>query len=321
MPIVKDAYRRYLLLDKYFSGKYFLNRESLLRRINEELEEEVSDSTIDKDIRVLKNEFRAPISAKGGYHYTDSKFSLPKMKLTPEEIRALDFAAGILSEAGIVPLAQEAKAVITALLRKSGEEHPEHKVISTDLSLSVKGVEWLPQLFEAINSRKALLVMYNSPRKKEVTKHYLSPYLLKEYQGLWYVIGYSKEKKFTLVLALDRIKEIKTANVDYQDDPNFNPAAYFKHSIGITHRYGYQPEKVVFWIEKEAYYYMEIQPLHVSQKVLREEKDGFVVQIEVILSEELLIKLMGLGGRVKVMAPANLVAQVKEHLARMSSYY
>jgi predicted DNA-binding transcriptional regulator YafY len=321
MPVTKNAYKRFVLLDKYMSGKKLFNRKELRDKMIDDLDEQVSESTIDKDIKFLRDHFGAPIESKGGYHYTDKSFSLAKMNFTDEQLRALEFAAGVLGRIGNVTLAQEAQTVLNKISRKVNEGQPGPKVISSDMSLTVKGVEWLDELYTAIVDKRAILIEYNSHSKNKVTRHSLSPYLLKEYRGLWYVIGYSAEKEFTAVLALDRIKDIRAAHVNYFVDPKFDSKEYFRHSIGITHRLGYKPEKVKFWVDKEAYYYLEIQPLHSSQRVLRQDEEGYTLQLEVILSEELLITLMGLGGRVKVLAPAGLVNEIKGHLGQMQIHY
>jgi predicted DNA-binding transcriptional regulator YafY len=321
MPINKNAYLRYLTIDKLLSSKAY-KRDELRKRLCVALNLKISESTLDKDIRFLKENFKAPIkTTSAGYEYTDSAFSLSSLKLSKPEQQALEFTADVLGKAGNSELIQEAQTVLNKLYRKLNSGKTDNKIISSDINLTIKGTEWLEVIYEAAKEQIGLIVDYNSPRQKKVVKHHLSPYLLKEYRSMWYVIGYSEEKGFTIVLALDRIKDILPSNVSFHIDPDFNNEKYFKHSLGITHRQYHKPEKVKFWVAKDAFYYMKVRPLHNTQKVLEETEDGYIVQLDVFLSEELLIEFMGLGSRVKVLEPAELVNRIHEEVKKMSHYY
>ncbi len=321
MPLNKNAYLRYLAIDRLLSKRKF-SRDQLLKRINSELNLNITKFTIDKDLKFLKDHFKAPIKpSKDGLYYADPEFTIAGVELSKAEQRALEFAVGVLDGAGDSELVQEAQTIINKIFRKSNTSKSEKKYISSDVSLNVIGLDWLSPLYDAILEKSCIIIEYNSTRQKKVVKHVFSPYLLKEYAGMWYVIGYSEEKAFTIVMALDRIKAIRRANVGYHIDPDFDPEKYFKYSFGITHRQYHKPEKVKFWVDKDAYYYMKVRPLHSTQRELEETEDGFIIQLEVYLSEELLITLMGLGGRVKVLSPPELVNDIKNHLLKMNQHY
>lgn len=321
MPLNKNAYLWYLAIDRLLAKRKF-SREQLLQRINSELNINITKFTIDKDLKFLKEHFNAPIKpSKDGLYYADPEFTIAAANLSKAEQRALEFAIDVLENVSNSVLIQEAQATINKLYRKLNAGKRDSKVISSDVNLKVEGVEHLSRLYDAICQKECIIIDYNSPRQKKVVKHQFSPYALKEYQGMWYVIGYSDQKEFTIVLALDRIKSIRASSVSFHPDPDFSPTKYFKYSFGITHRQYNKPEKVKFWVDKDAYYYMKVRPLHSTQKVLEEKEDGYIVQLEVFLSEELLIELMGLGGRVKVLSPPELVSDIKRYLIEMNQHY
>lgn len=320
MPVNKNAYLRYQIIDELLAKKNY-SRKELCEKLSDQLGNSISLATLDKDIRFLKDHFRAPIESLAGKYFYKGDFSLSNIKLTRKDERALEFAVGVLDGAGDSELVQEALTIINKIFRKSNTSKSDKKYISSDVSLNVIGLDWLSLLYDAILEKSCIIIEYNSPRQKKIVKHVFSPYLLKEYAGMWYVIGYSEEKGFTIVMALDRIKAIRRANVGYHIDPDFDPEKYFKYSFGITHRQYHKPEKVKFWVDKDAYYYMKVRPLHSTQRELEETEDGFIVQLEVYLSEELLITLMGLGCRVKVLSPPELVSEIKNHLLKMNPHY
>ncbi len=321
MPLNKNAYLRYLAIDRLLS-KRKLSRDQLFKRVNSELNLNITKFTIDKDLKFLKEHFLAPIkSSKNGLYYDDPKFTITVSNLSKAEQRALEFAVDMLENASSSVLIQEAKATINKLNRKLSTGTRDSNVISSDLTLKVEGIEHLSPLYDSIVQKECIIIDYNSPRQKKIVKHHVSPYLLKEYKSRWYVVGYSDQKAFTIVLALDRIKSIRSSNTTFHIDPEFNATKYFKHSFGITHRQYQKPEKVKFWVDKDAYYFMKVRPLHNSQKVLEEQEGGYIVQLEVFLSEELLIELMGLGGRVRVLSPPELVSDITKHLIKMNQHY
>jgi predicted DNA-binding transcriptional regulator YafY len=322
MPITKNAYLRYELIDKLISkGTY--TREKLHLKLKQLLnDDKLSQSTIDKDIKFLSNHFEVPIKYKKniGYYYADPDFSL-MFNLNKSEQRALEFAVEVMDKPVSTFLHQEAQTIVNKIYRRINKSTGDSRIISSDASIKVEGENWLSPLYDAIKDKKCIIIEYNSPRQKKIVKHNFSPYLLKQYREMWYVIGYSDQKDFTIVMALDRIKNVRAAYVNFHNDPDFSPEKYFKYSFGITHRQFNKPEKVKFWVDKDAYYYMKVRPLHKSQKVLQETDDGFIVQLEVYLSEELLITLMGLGSRVKVLEPEELVKDIRQHLVEMNAYY
>lgn len=327
MPINKNAYLRYQILDELIS-RGNIERQHLLDELNERLEEQgstaVAIETLDGDIRFLKKEFKAPIicSRQRGYYYDDPGYRAFTNKLEKAEIKALDFAINVLNGNSHIALVREAQSVLNKIFRKATERKMEVSTIFSESRLQVQGVEYLEPLHEAILEKKCILIEHRSLRQKKIVKHHFSPYALKEYRGLWYVIGFSEEKEFTINLALDRIKAVRDAiGLSFHQDPEFNLNRYFKHSIGITTLQSGKPSKVRFWASTDSVYFLKIQPLHATQRITEEDEKGAILQMDVYLSEELTISLLGLGSRIKILDPPELIQSVKSHVAQMKKYY
>jgi predicted DNA-binding transcriptional regulator YafY len=327
MPINKNAYLRYRILDELISQGN-IERQHLLDELNLRLEGQggtsVAIETLDGDIRFLKQEFKAPIicSRKRGYYYEEEDYRIFTNELEKAEIKALDFAINVLNGNSHIALIREAQSVLNKIFRKATERKREGSTIISESNLQVQGVEFLEPLHEAILEEKCIIIEHRSIRQKKIVKHYFSPYALKEYRGLWYVIGYSAEKEFTINLALDRIKIVRdVAGVSFYRDPAFNLNRYFKHSIGITTLQSGKPSRVRFWVSADSVYFLKIQPLHATQRIMEEDEKGAVVQMDVYLSEELTISLLGLGSRIKVLDPPELIASVKVHVEKMKKFY
>jgi predicted DNA-binding transcriptional regulator YafY len=308
MPLNKNAYLRLKVIDALLSSGARYSKREILERIRDQLGVEVSPFTFDKDLQLLRYNLQAPVEyhARKGYYYSDKDFVLFRSELNEEEVEAIEFAYEALNNLGNTELAQEAQAVLMNLFGRMRKADRKGKPIIYRPNVPVKGVEWLPQLYRAIEQEQPLVMRYYKLQTKEIKTHTISPYVLRQYNDLWYVVAWSAGPELTLVYALDRIREISPANVRYYRDPAFDAEQYFRYSFGITHSYNDPPQKVRFWINKEAYYYLEARPMHPSQKVVEEKEDGFVVELEVIISEELVMALRGLGSRIRILLPSTL---------------
>lgn len=327
MPINKNAYLRYRIIDELISTRNY-QRLDLLDKLNERLELEngaaVSKETLDNDLKILRSHFKAPIqfNRSRGYHYEQKGYRVFTNELDKSEIRALDFAIDVLNGNSHIALIREAQTVLNKIFRKASQHQGERRVIISESNLDVQGVEFLEPLHTAILDKKCVIIEHRSLRQKKVVRHYFSPYALKEFKGLWYVVGYSAEKEMVINLALDRIKEVREpTGVSYHQDQEFNLSRYYRHSVGITTLPSGRPSKVTFWVSTESVYFINIQPLHGTQRMIEENEKGATFQMEVYLSEELLIALMGLGSRIKVLEPAALVSSIRDHVTKMKRHY
>jgi predicted DNA-binding transcriptional regulator YafY len=326
MPINKNAYLRYKAIDAILAPGRGYTKSEILLKIAEQTGIEVSPYTFDKDLQLLRDSFQAPIEWKQqiGYYYSDPDFRLFTQELSEHDIKSLQFAVDAVSALN-PELTMEAKAVLMNIhsraLKTPGKLRKQ--IIFKPVDGPVKGLEWFHELYNAVDEEKALAIQYYKLQSAEIKSHIISPYILREYNGLWYVVAWCAKRELTLVFALDRIRDLKPANVSYFKDPKFDPEQYFKYSFGITHSHYAVPQLVTFWVERTAFYYLQIRPWHPSQKVLEEQADGYVVQLEVIISEELVMALRALGKRVKVVGPEEIYFMFTEtkqtsHLERPS---
>jgi predicted DNA-binding transcriptional regulator YafY len=318
MPNTKNPLMRFRVMHSLLSSGGYYSKKEILEKIKEETGHSISTSLFEKDKQWIIDAFKAPIVYKDriGYYYSDRNYSpaILVRKLSKDESKALDFAYEALNNLENVDLALAAQEVLLNISGRSAEKAKKKgkRIIYRPPSPAVKGVGWLPVLYDAIENEKAVTIRYYKLQTKETKTHTISPYILRQYNELWYVIAWCAARELTLVFALDRIREIKPANVSYFVDPKFNADEYFKYSFGITHSYYEKPQKVQFWINRDAYYYLEIKPLHHSQKKLEEKADALLMQIEVIISEELVMYLSGLGKKIKVIEPIVLLNKINQ---------
>jgi len=271
--------------------------------------------------------YNAPISFdrnEKGYYYSQPDFSIKSFPLTHEEIEALDFSTallGLLKGTGMFQhFGSAINKVIEGYRLSKVTGKPESDILQVEEPLKSTDARWLETILKSILEKNALAIIYQG-FGKEAKEHDLSPYLLKEYRNRWYVIGYSARAENVLVMALDRIKEIKKSNAKYTSDPNFSSSDFFKYSIGITQVHGLQPQEVILSFTPLQAQFVLSQPLHHSQEVIKETWDEVHIRLKVYLTHELTMLILSYGAEVKVIAPSELKEKIRESAEKMRELY
>jgi predicted DNA-binding transcriptional regulator YafY len=78
---------------------------------------------------------------------------------------------------------------------------------------------------------------------------------------------------------------------------------YFEDIIGINRGKDKPPEEITLWFAPDKAPYIQTKPIHGSQKVKKQDEEGLVITIEVIVNYELKSLLWSFGDEVKVLSP------------------
>lgn len=331
MPANKYALLRYRIIDRCLSNKFdpYPNKEDLRNACEEELYgsdgDHISGSTIDKDLFAMRNEenlgYFAPIGyspAHKGYYYTDPDYSIESMPLNAEDIEAIEFAATTLSQFRGISLFESSGDAIDKILGRlslrPAEGQSVEQYVQFETATEYRGSLHLKRFLSAIRDRKAVKFEYQK-FSEEPARHYLiHPYLLKEYRNRWYVIGYNPAKEATVVFGLDRVlKEVEVTDVGFRRNEPFNPDLYFKYSFGIT-ALNEAPEKIVLRFSSLSGKYVESQPWHASQNLLKQTSRFTEVELYLCITRELVMQVLSYGSDVKVISPPKLIDMVRKTL-------
>jgi predicted DNA-binding transcriptional regulator YafY len=282
---------------------------------------------LNKDLAEMKRIYSAPIKfdkTRGGYYYTEHNFSIKEFPLTNEEVSALDYSTALLQNLKGTKLFDQFENAINKMIEGYRVSKiigkSERQLIQVEEPLKTGGNEWLEPLLKAIVSKEALKVVYARYGGQEKT-HNLSPYLVKEYHNRWYGVGYSDKPENILLMALDRIKSIEQSDVVYTSAGDFNPDDFFKYSFGITQIHGAKVEKIVLSFTPAQVQYVLAQPMHHSQTVMLENADEVRIQLEVYITQELIMSILSYGAQVTVLKPAHFRNRIKELITDMNAKY
>jgi predicted DNA-binding transcriptional regulator YafY len=338
MPVNKYALLRYRVIDRCLrdKGKRYPSREDLREACEEALygagASAISISTIDKDIWSMKNEgelgYYAPIEFsrfERGYYYSDPNYSISEVSLAEDDLEAIRFAAAILDQFRSVPILQQYENAIEKIINRikispNPQDDQLDRYIQFEKSTVSRGNDFLGPLLDAIRHHKTIRIRYQKFTDEQVKEYELQPYLLKEYDNRWYLIGIEVNQNKYRTYGLERIQELELAERKFTPNEEFSPDRFFQHSIGIT-EIAEAPVKIELRFQPSAGKFILSQPIHASQKVVKETKEHIIISLHVLLTQELFNLILQFGDQVEVLKPAKLRTMIKERLERAYQQY
>lgn len=350
MPSNKNALTRIVLLDKLLSDRYHAySIQDLTDYLERELpqygqENGISKRCVEKDIEYLEYNFPIlieferytvdahSVAANRAYRkrcirYADPTFSIFKGKLTEEEKGLLTTALSTLGSfegldgfGWLDDFSKRLGLVETKPVIQMSKNLLENKTLMAETFSAIR----------ACSVIKLHYKLFNSSDEREVI---ISPYLLKEYNRRWYLIGAADDTGKILTFALDRIKSIDILpGYEFREIPEDLYERY-EDIIGVSYFEGREIHKIIFWVSDKSAPYIETKPVHGSQISIKGDKEvalrelytmpagGSLFSIECMENYELIRELCSYGGELKVLSPQCIVDSVMKRIKSMFELY
>ena len=338
MPANKYALLRYRIIDRCINnrGRPFPTREQLRQECEDALYgsggEAISLSTIDKDINAMRNEgelgYYAPIKfsrERGGYYYDQEGYSIEQLSLSEEDLEAIHFATATLEQFRHIPFLKQYESAIEKIVSRvritpNPTEEGLEKFIQFETSSVTKGSAHLGKLLQNIRAQQMVRIKYRKFSDDAIKEYLLHPLLLKEYSNRWYLIARNDQNHKIQTFGLERIEYLELGERTYEPDPEFDPEIIFRYSIGITEAKE-KPLTVVLQTDLALGRFLDSQPIHSSQKLMKTDNEKMRFELFVTLTPELLTLILGYGNQLKVLAPPRLQKMVKDSLKGTLALY
>lgn len=316
MPNNKDFSLRIKILNDCFKRKR-LSLEALFDHLNTSLveyhnfEKGVSIKTLQNDIKALRNDYCAPIKydrLHKCYYYEDD-FDIFKRDLENSEVDNIREAAEIIKQIKGLDLyddLMDAYNKLEARVKTSGENNPQF--LQFNFKPQVSGTEHLTDSISAVKSKSVISFNYKAFNVENPENVIIHPYLLKEFNSRWYIVGLDEEHNKIYNYALDRIQDkIKLASkIEFKKTESFHPEFYYNDIIGVTLPANGVKEKVILKFASHRANYVATAPLHQSQKLLKKTKSHITFSYGLIPNKELEAIILQFGHDVEVLKPQSL---------------
>ncbi|MGB1248287.1 MAG: helix-turn-helix transcriptional regulator [Chitinophagales bacterium] len=325
MAINKNALIRYKTIDKCLqnrSRKWKLN--SLIEACSDALYEyegrqiDVSKRTVQLDIQMMRSNklgYNAPIVVydRKFYKYEDEDFSITDIPLNENDMNVLSETVEMLKQFKDFSLFSELGGIIQRLEDKIYTEKTHlPPIIHLDKNENLKGIERLDTIYQAIIKKIVLKITYQSFKARNPSTFDFHPFILKEFNNRWFVVGKKSKNAVIQHLALDRIVEIDFNLQEEKIDEVFDGDEYYKNTIGVTVFKPEDAKEVVLKIDRENAPYVLTKPFHHSQELVeRNTGDNCtIVKLKVHLNMEFERLILGFGESIEVLEPRELRTRI-----------
>jgi len=359
MPANKNAIRRYMILDQLLSDRHhYYTRKDLyeavqaaLKRIDDTFT--VSKRTIEMDLYDMEEIFDIVIDSNrivNGKHVicyedqTRSIFSKPlsddEKRMLCEVLNTLGQFSGLDNFSWLEDLQARLNDNQSFGKRDIDSNVDTRKIISFSTNEELRNKDYLAGLFSAISNRKVVSIEYLKFGQTKNTKITLYPYLLKQYNDRWYLIGtplgdkkFPFRPEFLINLPLDRIESYaEIPGKEYLDYPG-DIDAHFDDIIGVTYYEKEEKETIIFAITDDDAPYIRTKKIHWTQEEYEHDAQldlhrkypylkGFsFFSITCIPNYELRRILCGFGSKLVVLSPQKFADEIRAGLKAQLKLY
>ena len=335
MPANKNALIRYKTIDNCLRNQYRRwTLDDLVEACSEALYEMegirkgVSVRTVQGDIQMMRSDklgYNAPIEVYEHkyYRYAETDYSITNMPMSQNDYKVMAEAVNLLRQLEDFDHFAEMSDVVGRLQDKLAISSKDRKpIIHFDSAPLLKGLRLLNPLYNYIAHKQTVTIVYHPFSSRKAKEFVLCPYLLKEFRNRWFVFGSRASDLVLYNLPLDRIVSIEPTDVPFRDNPDFDSEHFFDDVIGVSKNIHNKPQRVTFWANREQSLYIKTKPVHNSQEVIEQRKDGSCVfAIDVVINFEMFSVFMSYGPGIKLLSPESAVNHMRNKLREATAMY
>ncbi len=256
------------------------------------------------------------------YSLPPENFHLPPIAFTDAELAALGTALQLLD--GEFAYAEPLRLALQQISwgRPSPLTTPEQSTVALGITGSAGGHEVslrLAKIETAIFRRKTIVFDYHTMERDAVGARRVDPYQLLYQGGQFYVVGRAHERSAVRVFRLSRIQGkvgyATKAEHDFQRPADFDPRAYanridwqFGEPVGTAEVW--VSERIAWQIERHFGRYGDI-------RAPEPDAEDRVLLTPYANPRQLIAWVLGLGEHARVGGPPELVAELRERVARL----
>jgi predicted DNA-binding transcriptional regulator YafY len=305
---------------------------------------EVSPATLKRDLQYLRDRMDAPIvyardenvyrfaggaaeAANGGpaTRAIAKTHELPGVWFSEKELHALltmhQLIAG-LDDGGVLgrhlqPLLDK----LHGMLGASGEEAQSlmRRVRIVNPAKRAVASRWFEEAVSAVLSRRRLLISYYTRSKRSESERVLSPQRLLHYRNTWYLDAWCHASEGLRRFALDAVRSARVLDEPARELPLEAVEEALDQGYGIFG--GARLRWAALHFSAEAAQWVAQEEWHPQQQ-LKPQADGSLrMRIPYSESTELVMDVLRHGPNVRVMAPAELIEQVRTQLEQTLQGY
>ena len=340
MPTNKNALVRYRILDRLLSDHHhYYDIHDLTEKVNGKLDDDgfemVTQRCIEKDLINMQGLFSAPIehdkkNGKNCIFYWNRSFTIFSQEMSREERSLLREVLSTLGQFGGLENFKWLDDFKIGL----GLEDRRPIISFSNNPYYMSDPTLLGTLFDNISNEVVIRLSYHTFADPTVRNIVFHPYLLRQYNDRWFLIGAADSDMAILNFALDRIDKVEPLPekkyVECPDDLNER----FDDIVGVTLYKDRPVDHILFWVSDASKDYVATKALHGSQVQLKGEAEqnfrnqypnlagGAFFTIDCIRNYELIRELWSYGKELLVLSSnGNIQEDIFKRICEMKEEY
>lgn len=316
MNLSKSAFRRYKVIDGLLRNpmKPYPTMNEIIEACFVKLYYEPSIETIQKDLANMRlpypEGFDAPIRynhGKRGYEYTDSNYTLAGISLKQEEIDIITEAVDLIQIIGGSRISEQFNHAVEKLLSATIESRHSNEnkrpILQTMVPPVSRGFEYFDLFYEACKERTPISIIHFSYTKRTFLHTIVHPFLIKEFDNRWYVIGYSEKHEEVRTFGLDRISEPLKVKKKFINTNIEEINSYLNDVYGVFPIPKSRKEKITILASGLATHYFQAYPIHKSQSIKKNGSGTSEITFDLVPSVELARFFLSQGSQIRIASP------------------
>lgn len=316
MNLSKSAFRRYKVIDNLLRNKVrrYPTMDEIIEECRVKLDYDTTSETIQKDIANMKmpypDGFDAPIKFNRrhmGYEYADPDYSLTGVSLRFEELEAIQEAIELVRSIGGSRVSDKfnhaMEKVLSATLEIGNSIEEKQPVLQTMVPPISRGFEHFDFLYRACREKIPISFIHFSYKNRHFKHIILHPFLIKEFNNRWYVIGYSETHNAIRTFGFDRISDPLFLKIKYIRSDAKETKAFLNDVYGVFPIPQANKEEIEIRVSKLETHNFNAYPIHVSQRIEKFPHGESIIKFQLIPSIELAQLFLSKGKQVKILEP------------------
>ena len=338
MPTNKNAFIRYKFLDRLLSDRHhYYDRKALWEKVNELLDDagfkQVTRRCIETDIIDLMDApFNAPIEEyqAGGkicLRY-ERGFSIFKEEMSREERYLLREVLNTIGQFDGLDNFEWLDKFKLGL-----DIEGRNQIICFSNNPYLQNSNLLGTLFDMISNEVVIRLSYHTFTDATVRSIEFHPYLLKQYNDRWFLLGAADSDKKTLTFALDRIDDVEPLPEKKYVECSEDLYERFEDIVGVTLYEDRPVEHILCWVSDASKGYVDTKPIHGSYTPLKGDSElklrneypqlegGMFFTLDCVPNYELIRELCSYGKELVVLKPSSIQDEIYKRICEMNEKY
>jgi predicted DNA-binding transcriptional regulator YafY len=258
--------------------------------------------------------FDAPIyynRTRRGYAYSDPDYVLAGVPLTDVDIESIRESLEFIKILGGSQISEKFNNAMEKVLSISLEEFQgkvkKQTILQTMNPPISRGFEHFDLFYKACREKTPVSLVHYSYKKRNFSALTIHPFLIKEFENKWYVMGFSEKHNQIRTFGLDRVFDpflLKKKYITVEKSAREKEAHDYYGVFPIPNQ---KKQGVKIHVSALVTNYFEAYPIHESQLIKKEESGSSVISYNLIPTIELTRLFLSHGYHVQVIEPKWLI--------------